>query len=101
MSNTSHLKLVNAFTGGNLDTDSEIRSVQSPNFIDSLNVRNGEGVPFGVVENAVGNYETNFHTLPAGTNKCIGTYEDAIENTLIYFIYNSLGNHQIVILSFQ
>lgn len=96
MSNSSHIKLVNAFTGGVLDTDSEIRSVQSPNFIDSLNVRNGEGVPFGVVENAVGNYETNFHTLPSGTNKCIGTYEDAIENTLIYFIYNSLGNHQIV-----
>lgn len=35
-------------------------------------------------------------TLPSGTNKCIGSYEDYIHNLLIYWLYNSTNKHTVI-----
>lgn len=34
--------------------------------------------------------------FPAGSNRCIGAHEDSTGNTVIFFVYNSNGNHQIL-----
>lgn len=65
--------------------------------LDALNVRyltsdHSDGF---VGENIKGNTQVTNSLLPSGTNKCIGSYEDKQNNLLIYFIWNSLGNHSI------
>lgn len=45
--------------------------------------------------NIVGNRLVNY-TLPAGTNTCIGAYPFTVRNTVIYFVWNSNGNHSIL-----
>ena len=85
----------NVFTGA-INTDLDPRLVKSTDFIAALNIRNGYGVDNGAITNVKGNELINFYTLPTGTNKCLGRLEDALENTLIYFIWNSNGNHRIL-----
>lgn len=46
-------------------------------------------------ENIKGNLVVLNFLLPAGTNICIGSYEDRLNNKLIYFNYNSNGNHGV------
>lgn len=94
MPNTS-LTANNVFTGSQ-DNDTDPKYIKDGDFFDALNMRNGYGIDFGGMENVQGNVETNYHTLPTGVNKCIGTLEDKPENTMFYFIFNSLGNHQIL-----
>lgn len=89
-------QLQNKLTGG-LDQDSDSRFVAETDWRMSLNIRGGIAYAgkLGVVTNVNGNEEIPY-TLPAGTNKCIGAYSDVQANTVIYFIYNSNGNHQIL-----
>lgn len=34
-------------------------------------------------------------TLPSGTNKCVGAWQDTVKNRMIFLLYNSNGNHGI------
>lgn len=81
------------FTGG-LDFDSDIRSVGEVDYIDALNISSGTSQR-GSIHNMYGNKLQNY-TLPAGDNTCIGTLRNIKQNSIIYFVYNSLGNHSIL-----
>jgi hypothetical protein len=48
-----------------------------------------------VVSNIVGNRLVNY-ALPSGTNKTIGSREDAIRNRIYFFVWNNEGNHSIL-----
>lgn len=48
----------------------------------------------GIIQNINGNRLVPF-TLPAGNNKAVGIFDDRNENTTIYFLWNSNGDHGI------
>jgi hypothetical protein len=80
---------------GKMNLDSHAARVGPRDYIDALNItRKGQGAE-DVNSNVVGNVAVA-HTLPAGTNKCIGAKEDRLRNRVIYCIYNSNGNHEIL-----
>lgn len=81
------------FTGG-IDFDSDIRNVGEVDYIDALNISSGTSQR-GSIHNMYGN-KLQDYTLPAGENTCIGTLRNIKQNTIIYFVYNSLGNHSIL-----
>jgi len=91
-----HQNIYNNFLGG-LDADSQDLFVKNTDWRSALNIRAGVAYAgrMGAITNLKGNTEVAYQ-LPSGTNKCIGAYEDKQENTVIYFIYNSNGNHQIL-----
>jgi hypothetical protein len=60
----------------------------------NMNVVVSDGNNYGTAEVALGNTPYTI-TLPAGDNKCVGTYEDKTSHHLYYFNYNSLGQHGI------
>lgn len=95
LGNTSHIISANVFTGSQ-NTDLDPRLVKNTDFIDALNIRNGHGVDVGAATNAKGNVSGfNPYLPPTGTNKCVGSYEDRDDNTIIYFIWNSANDHRI------
>jgi hypothetical protein len=90
-----------------LNKDDDARLIKSIEMTDALNVRisseeNGDG---GVVKNAFGNSAVVFrsgnnwqglpHALPGGTNKVVGSVSDLKNGVIIYFVYNSNGDHSI------
>lgn len=77
-----------------IDTDSEVRLVEDGSYLYALNLRSGVS-DNGVQVNFKGNTLVPY-SLPAGDNKCIGTLRDIKRNAIIYFVYNSLGNHSIL-----
>lgn len=85
-----------SFTGG-LSTDRDGAYLQPNQYLNALNIRvtsNEEGSE-GVLTNIKGNTEVTF-TLPSGTNTCIGSFEDAENHRVFYFIYNSSNSHMIL-----
>jgi len=79
-----------------LNRDDSDRSLPKGDVRDRLNCRvhvtqKGQD---GDTENTQGNTLVT-HPLPSGTNKTIGTYEDQGRKRIIYFNYNSNGNHGI------
>lgn len=48
-----------------------------------------------ILENVPSTTLRNNASLPAGTNTCIGAFEDRTNNKIIYFIHNSNNNHGI------
>lgn len=83
---------------GGIDSDSENRLLAPEDYRYALNISNSVGYEnqFGVVTNIKGNVLIDNYTLPSGINKCIGSYYDRGENTTIYFVYNSQGQHKIL-----
>lgn len=84
------------FRGTGLDTDSDIR-VMAPGDSDErwnciLDATNDQSL--GNIQNDWGFLLQNY-TQPTGTNEVIGSVKDLERNAIIYFVYNSLGNHQI------
>ena len=90
-----------------LNKDDDARLIKSIEMTDALNVRisseeNGDG---GVVKNAFGNSAVVFrsgnnwqglpHALPGGTNKVVGSVSDLKNGVIIFFVYNSNGDHSI------
>lgn len=85
-----------SFTGG-LSTDRDGAYLQPNQYLNALNIRvtsNEEGSE-GVLTNIKGNTEVTF-TLPSGTNTCIGSFEDAENHRVFYFIHNSSNDHMIL-----
>jgi len=48
-----------------------------------------------VVSNIRGNSSVSY-TLPAGTNKCIGSFADVVRNSVYYFVWNSNGKNSFL-----
>lgn len=97
-------KTITNFPVGGIDTDSENRMVDSKDYRYALNIRNGIAYlkRTGGTTNVKGNEKIvkivypYTDVAPSGKNKCIGTYEDKQNATLIFFIQNSQGNDQIM-----
>ncbi len=84
-----------AFVGTGLDLDSEDRFIKGYRYALNCHIGTSDGDNIGAVENVKGNQLLAF-PLPPDTNKCIGSYEDRVGNRVIYFVYNSSGNHLIL-----
>ena len=85
-----------SFTGG-LSTDRDGAYLQANQYLNALNIRvssNEEGSE-GALSNIKGNEKVTF-TMPAGTNTCIGSFEDAENHRIFYFIHNSNDSHMIL-----
>jgi len=84
------------FTTG-LDQDSTQEDVIATSYRYALNIRSmsSDGQNEGAITNTKGNTLTAF-TLPSGTNKCIGSYEDKERSKIYYFLFNSTDNHSIL-----
>ena len=90
----SHLNRSNLPIGV-MDFDSDLTAVNPADCTYALNIRNGYGSILNAAKNVKGNELITF-PLPAGTNKNIGSFEDLRGESLVYFIYNSGGNHLIL-----
>lgn len=84
------------FTGA-LDTDTEARLLAPNDYRYALNIRSGsaEDADMGSITNVKGNTLISFD-LPAGTNESMGTYEDKKNKRLLYLLYNSNSDHQVL-----
>jgi hypothetical protein len=78
-----------------MDLDSELTLVDPQSYRYALNIRNGYGSILGACTSVKGNEQVTF-VLPTGDNVCIGTAEDERCESVIYFVYNSLGEHTIL-----
>lgn len=90
-----------------LNKDDDARLIKTVEMTDALNVRvsadtDGDA---GVIKNAFGNEAVEFrsgnnwqgipHALPSGTNKVVGSVSDLKNGVIIFFVYNSNGDHSI------
>ena len=83
---------------GGLDRDTDERLVKEGNYRYALNVRNmtSDGDDVGTIQNILGNTLITNSDLPtSGVNRAIGFCEDSEDNSIYYFVYNSLENHGI------
>lgn len=81
-----------------LDMDTAISLLGRDRYPYALNVTKDATLSVnsdGVLTNIVGNRLVDY-TLPAGTNKVIGAFGHLSRNTVLYFVYNSNGNHSIL-----
>lgn len=81
---------------GGLNLDASYYKVPKNAYTDALNITRDaiEGNNDYDITNIVGNRIVT-NSLPTGTNKCIGARANEIRNTVIFFNYNSNGNHGI------
>lgn len=82
------------FVGFDKDTDLRLMEPGSYRYALNVHVGGSEESNVGSVENIKGNTLVSF-SLPAGTNKVLGSYEDIASNCIYYFLYNSSGTHGI------
>jgi hypothetical protein len=90
------------FTGG-INTDDSPAFLKANEYIGALNVRftGSDDGKTGIVTNIDGNSKRAFNpdgsifTLPAGTNRTIGAYEDKTKKRIYFFNYNSSLSHGI------
>lgn len=80
---------------GILNTDDKPENVVSTQHIDANNVRFYGGPNGMTLENIKGNYVIPNATLPDGTNVCIGSFFDSVNQRIIWFNYNSNGDNGI------
>ena len=74
---------------GFLNTDDKPENVAGAQHIDAKNIRFYGGPSGLTAENVKGNYIINNALLPGGTNECIGTFYDSVNQIIIWFNYNS------------
>jgi hypothetical protein len=79
-----------------VNKEDELRYHQTGDLINAINCRisNSENGNTGAVENIKGNVLINIE-IPVGTNKIIGQLENKEKNTVLYFLFNSNGDHTI------
>lgn len=87
--------------GGILNSDDKELDIAPNQHIDARNVRLYGGREGLTLENVKGNYVIANSNLPAGTNECIGVFYDPVKRRIIWFNWNSNGNHGIYQLDIQ
>ena len=87
----------NRIFSGKLNLDTHDYRVPPGDFVGALNItRDAQGAGQDLItSNIVGNTNVSY-SLPAGTNKRIGSRQDAIRNRIYYFVYNSNSNDLIL-----
>src|SRR5262245_61948572 len=82
---------------GGLNLDDDHKEIAVGDYVYALNFRNKftENGIDGSAENISSNVQVAY-SMPAGTNKCNGIYEDPASNTVFYFIWNSNDDHLIL-----
>ena len=89
---------VHKLTPNYLNKDDDERQIKSVEMTDALNIRvssDDTGQAF-VVKNAYGNTAVDLDkSLPAGTNKVIGSISDEQLGYIFYFVWNSNDDHSI------
>lgn len=86
---------------GVLNTDDKPENVAGPQHIDAKNVRFYGGSTGLTAENIKGNYVISNANLPAGSNECIGSFYDSVNQRIIWFNYNSNGDNGIYQLNLK
>ncbi len=90
---------------GGLNYDDEVRQIPATDYIYAKNIRNAivGANRGGTLTNINGNIEITSYCLPYNNNifptgrcKVIGSLEDTKNNTVIYFVWNKTGKHQIL-----
>lgn len=90
---------------GGLNFDDEDRVVPDGDYryASSVNTGIGDAKRTGALTNVLGNTKITKYTLPynggvypSGKNKVIGSIEDTQYNSVVYFVWNSEGKHQIL-----
>ena len=90
------------FIAGKMNKSVDERLVPPGEYIDAMNVRLGstEGTEIGAVENSKGNTvltQLEYNNAPlVGDTRCIGVYEDGINETLYWFVHNEGNPNSIV-----
>jgi hypothetical protein len=87
------MKDLRNFTGG-IDFDSDPRNISNEDYISASGFASGV-TKKGAIVNMLGNVKID-HTLPIGNNTVIGTLRNIKENSIIYWVFNDLGNHSIL-----
>jgi len=89
---------VHKITPNYLNKDDDERLVKSVEMTDAVNIRvssDADGDAF-VIKNAYGNTAVSLGTsLPAGTNKVIGSISDEQLGFIFYFVWNSNNEHSL------
>jgi hypothetical protein len=80
-----------------LDTDLSETEVDFFSVLDALNVVYRGEANNRRVQNIIGNSLISNSALPAGNNECIGAFYDQVSQRIIWFNWNSNGNHAIFI----
>lgn len=90
---------------GGLNVDDEDRNIPVGDYKFAKNIRNAinKANRGGSLTNVMGMINPTKYVLPysndvypVGTNRCIGAIEDAVYGTVIFFVWNSNNNHQIL-----
>ena len=89
-----HINSPNIFVGV-MDLENDLTVVSNQDYLYALGIRNGKGGIPGVATHVKGNCLVAYD-LPAGQNICIGKTEDKRCSSIIYYIYNSNNDHQIL-----
>ncbi len=90
------LGVQNSFKGG-MDLDSDFLSLAPDSYVSALNITidavtaNRDFAATNIVGNRIVNYN-----LPTGTNVVIGSYGDNLRKRIVYFVWNSYGQHSIL-----
>jgi hypothetical protein len=79
-----------------MDLDSSPLLLENGRYRRAFNIYNGnvDEADLGTIVPELGNTAVN-DTLPAGTNRVIGYTEDIENDAMIFFVYNSEGQHSI------
>lgn len=86
---------------GLMNNDDEKQDVLPNQHIAATNGRFTGGQNGLTFQNIKGNYEIPNASLPAGTNECIGSFFDSVNQRIIWFNYNSNGDNGIYQLALQ
>lgn len=89
-------KFRQVFKRMNLDVDAMLAKPDEYAYL--INGSQFESEGDGAIRSVLGNRLITNSDLGAGTNRVIGRYEDTLNNRVIYFLYNSTGNHCIYVL---
>lgn len=92
---TTSLSRTNIFTG-EMDQDSDLHLVDPRDYRSSLNLVSDHRAPDGAKVPVEGNRLIPFPDLPSGLNTEIGSVENRVRNSIIYFVHNSLDEHTIL-----
>lgn len=86
---------------GVLNKDDKEQDVLSPQHIAAKNGRFFGGSQGLTFQNIKGNYVIDNDSLPSGTNECIGSFFDSVNQIIYWFNWNQYGNNGIYQLSIQ
>lgn len=87
----------NKYFVGGLNSDDEDRVIPNGDYRYALNIRNSksDSDSQGSIENVKGNAVTQV-ALGVGNYKCIGAYDDKLNNKVYWFVYSDQLNHSII-----